>query len=191
MKRLLCIVLCLLLLAGCSAKAPEGEATTTSPAESTQPSVPETTKAAVEIPDAPSIMPPPILPADTTAAADLVETDFYTITLPGEWPEATGYTLAENRLTLFEKQSKLEGLGGRLFTLQVLPVQEDYTYYPSYELLGKFLADGVEYNLVATFPTDVQFSFERANLYNALYDQIPQVFASLQPANGYTFTPAE
>lgn len=184
MKRFICLFLCILCLAGCATQPPAEPTGTTESQIPEPPIVPNVTDPV-----------PPIAPTTPTRSAtpegDVIETDFYTITLPIDWTQAAGYTLTENRLTMFEKQSNLEGLGGRLFTLQVLPVREDYTYYPSYELLGKFLADGVEYNLVATFPTDVQFSFDQANLYNTLYDQIPQVFASLQPANGYTFTPAE
>ena len=75
--------------------------------------------------------------------------------------------------------------------MQTIPVSVDYSYYPSYKLLGTLTADGTEYNLVATFPTDVQFTQERAEIYNTMYDQCSQVLETLQAKDGCTFTPAQ
>ncbi len=48
-------------------------------------------------------------------------------------------------------------------------------------------ADGFTEHLVAIYPTDVEFTEEAAQVYQSLYDQIPDILKSVTATEGYTF----
>ena len=110
MKRLLCLLLCLLLLTGCgSTPAPETTVPTTVPATT---AAPETTEAPAEVPvEAPAAQPHPLeahLPADWAGRYVLQEAD------------------GEVRLYCSAAYGKGEPMDGWLFTLTTL---RDFAFF--------------------------------------------------------------
>ena len=81
------------------------------------------------------------------------------------------------------------GYCGHLFSI-LLTDKEDYTMIADYELTGNLEdMDGSRYHVVAVYPTDVQFSRENRNDYRALSNDADIILDSIQPADGYTYTP--
>ena len=140
-------------------------------------------------PEEEASVPAETLPPPTEAPVSVVETKFYTLTLPEDW---IGKTLCDTHqrddgtysMSVHEIQDYLDFGGGTLFTLMMLPTTEDYTIFPSYELLCALDTPDGSFHVVALFPTDVQFSPENADTYNALFAQVQDVLYTIAPKDG-------
>lgn len=106
----------------------------------------------------------------------VIETDFFTITLPASWEGRYCTDQWDNEisygLSLCERQSYDEGYGGELFS--ILVPREDYDY-PSYEYLGSVAG----LDVVARYPTDVQFSEAGQFDYLEMSEDIPGILSTL------------
>ena len=119
-------------------------------------------------------------------------TPYYSITVPACW---RGYytieTVANETgmwLKLFYRDEN-GGYCGHLFSI-LLTDKEDYTMIADYELTGNLEdMNGSKYHVVAVYPTDVQFSRENRNDYRALSNDADIILDTIQPADGYTYTP--
>jgi hypothetical protein len=197
--RKLSLLLCLLFLLslwGCQAQ-PADLPTIEVPTSSEPPSTVETASPAEpsEIPDEiPSEVPSqnlvnaPALAEGPEGSLVLVLTDFFSLTLPHDWANTCVYTTAYRDdgaylVSLYEAGSYKEFGGGCLCTLMLLPTGEDYTIFPSYQFLGALNTPDSTFNLVALFPTDVQFTPETMETYNRMTSELPDVLSTLNPAN--------
>ena len=194
MKKIIAFMLALLMLTLCACgKKPEP-----SPA----PDVPHDDKPVVEeqiepTEEAADVVPPAEeepAPTETTvppteAPAGVIDTEFYTLTLPEEW---IGKTLCDLHkrdngsysMSVHEIQDFSGWGGGTLFTLMMLPESEDYTIFPDYQLIGVLDTPVGTFTLIALFPTDVQFSPENADAYNAMFQQVQDVLFSIEAKDG-------
>ena len=132
-----------------------------------------------------------ITPSFTTGKGDTVEGNF-SVHLPQAWSDAVTYEMHEMDTTygisFYETKSMKAGAGGLLFTLTSFPEDTDYSFYPSYELVGTLSSeDGLTENIVASYPSDVQFSDDAYASYNALYEQIPDILAGITAKEGLNF----
>ena len=196
MKKLaliLCILLLLSLL-GCDAKEVSPEADPRlepvcgdGPED---PIVTEETPAPTEIecsgipPEPPTESEVPDVPIES-----VIETKYYTLTLPDSWAGKWVMDLHERdngsySMSLHETQAFQEFGGGTLFALMMLTTGEDYTIFPSYELLGALDTPAGTFYVVALFPTDVQFTEETAEVYNRMYEDVTDVLYTLAPKDG-------
>ena len=184
MKKL-ALILCILLLlslVGCNAMnepAPTYEPVCGDGPE--DPIVPEETPAPTEI-ECSGIPPEP--PAEAEAPdvpiESVIETKYYTLTLPDSWAGKWVMDLHERdngsySMSLHETQAFQEFGGGTLFTLMMLPTGEDYTIFPSYELLGVLDTPAGTFYVVALFPTDVQFTEETQDQYRQMEKEISRI----------------
>ena len=193
MKKLSLIlcVLMLLSLFGCGATnepAPTYEPVCGDGPE--DPIVTEETPAPTEIecsgipPEPPTESEVPDVPIES-----VIETKYYTLTLPDSWAGKWVMDLHERdngsySMSLHETQAFQEFGGGTLFTLMMLTTGEDYTIFPSYELLGALGTPAGTFYVVALFPTDVQFTEETAEVYNRMYEDVTDVLYTLAPKDG-------
>jgi len=70
--------------------------------------------------------------------------------------------------------------GGHLFSIHLLTEFEDYTVYPDYDVLGSLEVYKIgSYNIIVTYPTDVQFSNETVEKYNEMTASIPDVLDTI------------
>ena len=142
------------------------------PAEPTEAPVPTETEAPV-----------------TEPPVSIVDTKYYTLTLPADWIGKVLCDLHERddgsySISVHEIQDFLDFGGGKLFTLMMLPTSEDYTIFPSYELLCALDTPAGNFYVVALFPTDVQSSEENRDTYFALNDQVQDVLYTIAPKDG-------
>ena len=177
------MALCLIIsLAGCAKE--------TSPGES-EPPVAVTN----EVTPTPEATPAPEVRDEQDT---LIDTEYYTIKIPESWRENCIYEVnkGENNdysLSFYDKANYGES-GGWLFSVVLLTEQDDYTYYPSYELLGSIdTQEAGAFNAIVIYPTDVQFSDEAASEYNEMFDAVPDVLKTISFKENCSFseTPVE
>ena len=128
--------------------------------------------------------------SDAPLPAYIINTKYYSITLPHDWADSCTFEIfkMENGLeilTLYEVSSRQEFGGGRLCSIQLMPTKDDtYKDFPSYELLGVLDTPDGSFHLIALFPTDVQFSEATKEAYNEMFAQIRDVLCTLSPEDG-------
>lgn len=135
-----------------------------------------------------------ITPTYMTGRGDVVEGAF-SVRLPALWTEGVAYETVETDstygLSFYDPVSRSAGAGGWLLTIMAIPDGDGYDHYPSYELIGQIIyPEGYVDNLVAIYPTGVEFSDDRYGAYNSFSEQIPAVLAGVTANAGYTFQPA-
>lgn len=129
--------------------------------------------------------PAPAVSAPETPALLNIDTDYYVISVPAGWAETGEWEIIPGdpcgySLCFYEKQSFHEIEGGFLFSIGLLPDDVDYTYYPDYDIRGSVEIDPADrFNVVVTYPTDVQFTQETAEQYCRMADEIDAILNTI------------
>lgn len=150
-------------------------------------------------------MPEPSVSTDTEIAekteeetaeevTGIVDTAYFTVELPKSWRETVTVDIGEDieniyDVSFYEKINfETEG-AGHLFTIRIIPEGEDYSFYPSYDVLGSLISvDGTSCHAVALYPTDVQAVVEM-EAYFQLFEQIPEVLGAVTWKDASGFVP--
>lgn len=120
----------------------------------------------------------------------MIFTDYYTIYLPKEWAGTClykAYPLEHGAYStaIYEHDSFIEFGGGKLCSLMMIPTDDDtYKDFPDYELLCALDTPEGSFYVIALFPTDVQFSENTADTYNAMFEELMDVLWTIHPNNG-------
>ncbi len=122
-----------------------------------------------------------------------VATDYYTITIPAAWTghfEANIYRPSESgySLQVLNTESRDAGVGGHIFSVLLIPENEDYTIYPSYDYLGTMSGPDGTFQVVILYPTDVQTTAPWSEIYDILYGDKNTALSSIVPVSGVTWT---
>ena len=118
------------------------------------------------------------------------ETDYYSLTLPAKWLDQCVIDVNKDNdcldvLTIREKESSKTEYGGHLFTIRLVPSDEGYDKFLSYELLAVLDTPEGSFYAVALFSDVVpQYCEEAAAVYEELVKDIPDVLSSLSPREG-------
>lgn len=123
-----------------------------------------------------------------------IATGYFVLQVPQSWGEKIQYV--ENKregggysFDIVETSSYAAGVGGKLFTVCLLPQDYDYTVFPDYDYLGTLgIIDNQTYNVVIMYPTDVQFLPETEQAYQSMKADVPDVIATFAANEGYSFT---
>ena len=122
-----------------------------------------------------------------------VETKYFTVSVPESWKQNCVYEVyAENddcAVSFYEKAS-YDAIGcGWLFSIDLIPESEDYSYYPNYDVLGRLEVPSLGvYHIVVTYPTDVQFSEENAKTYHEMFNTVPEILDTISFMEGCVFS---
>ena len=129
---------------------------------------------------------------ETSSLGWVFRTDYFELAGEGSWSDWL-YSSRDGRQWDFcHKASADAGYGGSLFgiTLYESGHEEEYHELPAYRVLGELeTAEGERYDVVADFPTDVQFSEETREEYYQLRENVDAVLDTFTPAEGCQFTP--
>lgn len=133
---------------------------------------------------------------EVEAAPDgtLIDTEYYTLEIPKSWDGKYGYHVVDREdhtytFWISEQMSYEDIGGGDLFSILLLPGGEDYTYYPSYDVLGSFTSEEIgSFNIVVLYPTDVQFSDRGQQTYQEMTAGIESVLDSISFKEGYAYS---
>lgn len=123
---------------------------------------------------------------------NLLETKYYTLTLPDKWKDLYDWEMRSTSnnqyaLNFYEKQSHEEIEGGFLFGITLYLEGEDYSYLPSYDVMGTLKVNNKNYTVLVEYPTDVQFTEETSDAYHELSKDTDEILQSFQAKEGYTF----
>lgn len=88
----------------------------------------------------------------------------FTLNIPQDFREQVDIRADERFLHVDEKISAAAGVGGNLFTISY-SANQDYKDMPNYHVLYQ----GAQGDLIASFPSDVQFTMEAMEIYHDLY----------------------
>ena len=117
-----------------------------------------------------------------------IDTEYFAVLLPQDWLEKYVVEPTDTGATIYEKENYLisDGMLGELVSVDLWSADEDYSYLPSYEYKDSCVVDGDEYDILALYPSDVQFydpdlmpylnygpaDKDYASLYNDLADDL-------------------
>ena len=83
-------------------------------------------------------------------------------------------------MSLYHKESKEDNFGGHLFSIHLLTEFEEYQNYPSYDILGSLEVYRIgSYNVVVTYPTDVQHSDSAIKEYQDMENDIQKILSTI------------
>lgn len=138
--------------------------------------------------------PAPAVSAPEAPASVTIDTDYYAISVPADWAETGEWEIIPGEtcgysLCFYEKQSRRADVGGFLFSVGLLPDDVDYTEYPDYDIRGSVEIDPADrFNVVVTYPSDVQFTEDAAGQYNRMADGIDAVLDTIVWKEGCVFS---
>ena len=192
MKKLTLLLCVLLVLSFCGCgnqteAAPTVAESTAAPTQ-TVPSEPET-QPATQTEPVPETEPVTISKEDPLPA-HVIDTQYYSLELPEEWTDSCvseSYRLDGGLYTLglYEKTAYTEFGGGKLCSIMLMNADDDtYKDFPSYEWIGQLDTPDGRFNVIALFPTDVQFSENAVDVYNDMFARIRDVLSTLSPKEG-------
>lgn len=125
----------------------------------------------------------------------VIDTDYFSIEVPNYWEGLYEYQIFDEQvygysLILYEKESYQSMNAGHLMSISLYSVEEDYTYLPSYELLGTLETGDKTYNVLVEYPTDVQFEEDHADEYQNLSKDMDEIIETIKPKEGYNYKKA-
>jgi len=123
--------------------------------------------------------------SNTEKEYSIIDTEYYTLKIPANWNDDCVYKIVNGEsydytLSFYNKADYEQIEGGHLFSIHLLTEFEDYTVYPDYDVLGSLEVYKIgSYNIIVTYPTDVQFSNETVEKYNEMTASIPDVLDTI------------
>lgn len=119
----------------------------------------------------------------------VIETDYYSLTLPAQWLDKcvwdiTGVDDGTYILNLYERTAYEEMGAGKLCSINLLSTDKDWADFPNYTIHGILYTPQGDFQIIALYPTDVQFDANTAEAYNALFGQLSDLLCTLSPAPG-------
>lgn len=181
MKRAESILLIIAMVFGlcaCSSSSNGIPNTPVAPANTTVPSITET------VPDTTA----------TQMECSIIDTEYYTIEVPIHWDTECFFEVSDGEhynytLSFYDSASHEEINGGWLFSIDLFTEFEDYTIYPNYEVLGSLDVYRIgTYNIVVTYPTDVQYSEKTAVSYKSKEQAVPDILDSISFKDECTYS---
>ena len=127
-----------------------------------------------------------------TALGYSVSCDAFEVKLPNYWRQYAVVDDQAAKIYFYDKVSQNAGYPGFMFGFWIWTETDwSYTELPGYRYLGTVTHPGGEtFSLIVYYPTDVQFVWENAQLYNKMCAEEERIIATLTAHNGWTFTPA-
>jgi predicted small lipoprotein YifL len=111
----------------------------------------------------------------------IINTLYFKMKLPESWQETCAYQIKENgSFTAYEKVGKESHGCGKLFSIEIIPQEQDYTMYPDYDVLGTIETAQGKCTVIVVYPTDVQFVSETAKTYQAMQNDIAGIIEEIQ-----------
>lgn len=124
----------------------------------------------------------------TDAMTYVVSTGKYQVCVPESWRNKAVVIVTGDTVEFYEKTNHYSEYGGYLYGVS-LHTNKDYTNMPRYTDLGVLKdSKGNRWYVVATGPTDVQYSTDTQKTYQQMRDMESKIWATLTGIKGYTFT---
>lgn len=120
----------------------------------------------------------------------VIETEYYTVTMPQTWVDNCAYTFEESTygttvVTFYENTSYAAGKGGKLCSIQLVPEQVDWATVEDATLYGWLKTPDGLFHILGIFPWETQCNKQTYETYTALRKLTPDLFGSITPKEGY------
>ena len=119
----------------------------------------------------------------------VIETQYYTVTMPQTWVDNCAYTFEESTygttvVTFYENTSYTSGCGGKICSIQLLPEEMDWSSVEDAGLFGGLKTPDGFFIIVGIFPEEKQYNKETKETYEALRALTPALFGAISPKEG-------
>lgn len=119
----------------------------------------------------------------------VIETEYYTVTMPQAWLANCTYTFEKSTygttiVTFYENTSYAAGKGGKLCSIQLIPVQVDWASVEDASLLCSLQTPDGLFHIVASIPWETQCNKETYETYEAMRKLTQDLFHTITPKDG-------
>ncbi len=116
-----------------------------------------------------------------------VSTDYFTIDVPATWSGDYDYKIITKEdggyeIKFYEHADHQEIGGGLVFTIALYTEGSDYSFYPNYENIGKISTPKGNFDMIAVYPSDVQWTEANQKVYEEMREEAKDVISSVTPA---------
>lgn len=119
---------------------------------------------------------------------------YYSLEIPESWMgkyicECSPMAAYGYSTSFYSKEDRDDGYDGHLFTLSLFDELTDYSYLPDFQKIGHLEVYRIgAYDLVAIWPTDVQFAEDNAKQYQEMSAEIEAIIGSIKFSDEVIFT---
>ena len=119
-----------------------------------------------------------------------LDNGIFSIDIPKELEGTYKAMISDEGIFIIDKVSEELMNAGYVFGIYIYEDPEDYIYDEHYTLLGQIdSASGKTYDVVSTYPTDLQYAPAKKDTYEAMEAKEEEIEASVKCTDGGTFTP--
>ena len=120
----------------------------------------------------------------------VIETEYYTVTMPQAWVDNCTYTFEESTygttiVTFYENTSLAAGEGGKLCSIHLVPEQVDWSTVEDASLYGWLKTPDGLFHILNCHPWETQCNNETYETFEAMRKLVPDLFGSFTPKEGY------
>lgn len=111
-----------------------------------------------------------------------VGTRYYSVDIPAEWAGKclVNYDEDDRTVIVYEKENYYNKFGmGQLFSVTLYRKDADMSYLPNYKIVGECVVENEAHYVVVLIPTDVQFTQEYMDQYQALAEDVPEICGNI------------
>ncbi len=128
-----------------------------------------------------------------TGGTGTIDCDLISIDIPASWSGKYEYEVKTNKdssgsVTLYQKAGQMANVGGTLVTVMIIEPSQDFDFLPDYKYLGTLKQNGFDYSVVASYPTDVQYSDDTKAEYDTMSKDIDTIIKSIKGLDGSEMT---
>lgn len=121
---------------------------------------------------------------DPSAPDDVIDTEYFTLTLPEDWIGTTTYEILPDgecySIDFYERQDYETSGTGKLCTLKLFKEGEDFTV-PGHMTYGTLVAKITNFEVVVLYPTDITCTPANAAQHEKLLNRVSDLVYSLEP----------
>lgn len=121
---------------------------------------------------------------DPSAPDDVIDTEYFTLTLPEDWIGTTTYEILSDgecySIDFYERQDYETSGTGKLCTLKLFKEGEDFTV-PGHMTYGTLVAKITNFEVVVLYPTDITCTPANAAQHEKLLNRVSDLVYSLEP----------
>ena len=121
---------------------------------------------------------------DPSAPEDVIDTEYFTLTLPEDWIGTTTYEILPDgecySIDFYERQDYETSGTGKLCTLKLFKEGEDFTV-PGHMTYGTLVAKITNFEVVVLYPTDITCTPANAAQHEKLLNRVSDLVYSLEP----------
>ena len=128
--------------------------------------------------------------ADAPEASNVFSTKYFEITIPEDIKDLAEVEVEDDRISIYDKESKDAGFGGLIVTLWAVPVPKEYAGGP-YMKIGELKNSNDEScDMIRGEATEIQWDYnieEMPENFSKINDSVDTIIASITGTNGYEY----